>query len=112
MPVRAGEPVTAVLAAANRDPRAFGRPDELDLTRPAGPRGHLGYAHGPHFCLGAPLARVQVQVALAALLRSYPGLELAGHGGQVRRVPDPATWRLAALPVSLGQPGQPCRASS
>jgi cytochrome P450 len=103
VPVRAGEPVTAVLAAANRDPRAFGRPDELDITRPAGPRGHLGYAHGPHFCLGAPLARVQVQVALAALLRSYPGLELADQAsGQARRVPDPATWRLAALPVSLG----------
>jgi len=107
--VAAGEPVTAVLAAANRDPRVFDRPDELDITRPAGPRGHLGYAHGPHFCLGAPLARVQVQVALAALLRSYPGLELAGAGGRARRQPDPATWRLAALPVSLGQP---CRASS
>jgi cytochrome P450 len=107
VPVRAGEPVTAVLAAANRDPRAFDRPDELDITRPAGPRGHLGYAHGPHFCLGAPLARVQVQVALAALLRSYPELELADHGGPARRVPDPATWRLAALPVRLGQPCSP-----
>lgn len=113
VPVRAGEPVTAVLAAANRDPRAFSRPDELDITRPAGPRGHLGYAHGPHFCLGAPLARLQVQVALSALLRSYPGLELADQGdGRARRVPDPATWRLSALPVSLGQPGQPCRVTS
>jgi cytochrome P450 len=107
--VRAGEPVTAVLAAANRDPRVLDRPDELDITRAAGAPGHLGYAHGPHFCLGAPLARTQVQVALAALLRSYPGLELADAGGQARRVPDPATWRLAALPVRLGQP---CRASS
>jgi cytochrome P450 len=102
--VRAGEPVTAVIAAANRDPRVFDRPDELDITRPAGLRGHLGYAHGPHFCLGAPLARVQAQVALEVLLHSYPRLELASAGGQARRVPDPATWRLAALPVTLGQP--------
>jgi cytochrome P450 len=104
VPVRAGEPVTAVIAAASRDPRAFDRPDELDITRPAGARGHLGYAHGPHFCLGAPLARVQVQVALGALLDRYPGLALADPGGQAGRVPDPATWRLAALPVVLGQP--------
>ncbi len=49
------------------------------------------------------------RVALAVLLRRYPGLALAADDGQARRVPDPATWRLAALPVSLGQP---CRASS
>jgi cytochrome P450 len=107
--VGAGEPVTAVLAAANRDPRAFADPDRLDIIRPAGAPGHLGYAHGPHFCLGAPLARVQAEVALAVLLRRYPGLALADAGDRERRVPDPATWRLAALPVSLGQP---CRASS
>jgi cytochrome P450 len=107
--VRAGEPVTAVIAAANRDPRVFADPDQLDITRPAGAPGHLRYAHGPHFCLGAPLSRVQAQVALAVLLRHYPGLDLASRGDQDRHVPDPATWRLAALPVTLGQP---CRASS
>jgi cytochrome P450 len=107
--VRAGEPVTAVIAAANRDPRVFADPDQLDITRPAAAPRHLGYAHGPHFCLGAPLSQVQAQVALAVLLRRYPGLELASRGDQDRHVPDPATWRLAALPVTLGQP---CRASS
>ncbi|RKT54549.1 cytochrome P450 family protein [Saccharothrix australiensis] len=91
-----GEPVTAALAAANRDPRAFTDPDRLDLRRPAGRPAHLGYAHGPHFCLGAALARVQTEVALGALLRRFPALAIA----DARRAPDPGTWRLTALVVS------------
>lgn len=99
IPVGEGEPVTAVLACANRDPRAFTNPDQLDLRRPPGQAAHLGYAHGPHFCLGAALARVQIQVALTALLRRFPALALAGRGAQ--RIPDPGTLRLTALPVTL-----------
>lgn len=95
-----GAPVTVAIAAANRDPRAFGDPDRLDVTRPPG-AGHLGFAHGPHFCLGAAFARVQTEVALSALLRRFPGLTSAGPGP--RRPPDPGTWRLAALPVSAGR---------
>ncbi|MGW4471811.1 cytochrome P450 [Nonomuraea sp. NPDC004354] len=86
--------------SANRDPRVFADPDTLDVTRvPAAP-GHLGYAHGPHFCLGAGLARVEAEVALGALLRRFPRLAPAPgeHGG---RLPDPGTWRLAALPVTV-----------
>ena len=92
-----GEPVTAVAAAANRDPRAFTDPETLDLRAVRQP-GHLGFGHGPHFCLGASLARVQSEVALASLWRRYPALALAG---EARRAPDPGTWRLAALPVVL-----------
>lgn len=99
MPIGKGEPVTAALAAANRDPRVFTNPDVLDLHRPPGRPAHLGYAHGPHFCLGAALARVQVEVALTALLRRFPDITLADGGAQ--RIPDPGTWRLAALVVAL-----------
>ncbi|MET9018550.1 cytochrome P450 [Actinopolymorpha sp. NPDC004070] len=99
VPVAKGEPVTVALAAANRDPRVFTEPDRLDLRRPAGRPGHLGYAHGPHFCLGAALARVQTEAALTGLLRRFPALALADGGA--RRAPDPGTWRLTALPVSL-----------
>ncbi|WAL66383.1 cytochrome P450 [Amycolatopsis cynarae] len=99
MPIGNGEPVTAALAAANRDPRVFADPEHLDLLRPAGGPAHLGYAHGPHFCLGAALARVQTEVALTALLRRFPALALADGGAQ--RVPDPGTWRLTALAVTL-----------
>ncbi|MEU7898623.1 cytochrome P450 [Nonomuraea sp. NPDC049152] len=96
-----GEPVTAVIVSANRDPRAFADPDRLDITRVPGASGHLGYAHGPHFCLGAALARVQTEVALAALLRRFPCLALAVPEGQAGRLPDPGTWRMASLPVAL-----------
>ena len=92
-----GEPVTIVIAAANRDPRAFPQPETLDVTR-TGSTAHLGFAHGPHFCLGAAFARVQTQVALTRLLHRAPGLALAGD---VERVPDAGTWRLAAVPVAI-----------
>jgi cytochrome P450 len=98
--VRKGEPVTATIAAANRDPRAFADPDRLDISRATGPAGHLGFAHGPHFCLGASLARVQTEAALTALLHRFPGLTLAVAPEEVR-APDPGTWRLTALPVTL-----------
>ncbi|MFF4619089.1 cytochrome P450 family protein [Nonomuraea jabiensis] len=91
-----GVPVTASIAAANRDPRAFDEPDRFDVRRE--PSAHLGFAHGPHFCVGASLARVQTGIALGALLRRFPGLALAG---QARHMPDPGTWRLTSLPVTL-----------
>jgi cytochrome P450 len=97
VPIAAGTMVTTVIPAVNRDPRVFTDPDALDITR-TGASGHLGFAHGPHFCLGASLARVQTQVALTALLRRAPGLALAG---EVQRAPDGGTWRPAALPVTL-----------
>ncbi|MFI7232046.1 cytochrome P450 [Nonomuraea angiospora] len=96
VPVPKGVPVTASIASANRDPRAFDEPDRFDLRRE--PSAHLGFAHGPHFCVGASLARVQTGIALGALLRRFPGLALAS---EVRHMPDPGTWRLTALPVTL-----------
>ena len=95
-----GEPVTVATVGANRDPRAFAEPERLDLGRvPA--TGHLGFGHGPHFCLGASLARVQTEVALTTMLRRFPGLALAVAPADLQRTPDPGTWRLAALPVTL-----------
>jgi len=98
VPIPAGDAVTAVLAAANRDPRAYADPDHLDVRREPRP-AHLGFAHGPHFCLGASLARVQTEVALTALLDRFPGLALAADPDELR-APDPGTWRLTALPVT------------
>jgi cytochrome P450 len=95
--VAAGEPVTVAIAAANRDPRAYPDPDRFDITR--APANQLGFGHGPHFCLGAAHARVQTEVALAALLRR--DLTLTVDPADVR-VPDPGTWRLRALPVRIG----------
>ncbi|MBB6344887.1 cytochrome P450 [Nonomuraea muscovyensis] len=97
--VRKGETVTVALAAVNRDPRVYADPDRFDVMREPGAAGHLGFAHGPHFCLGASLARAQTDVALTALLRRSPGLALAV--ADAPRAPDPGTWRLLALPVTL-----------
>ncbi|GAB3584321.1 cytochrome P450 [Amycolatopsis endophytica] len=91
--IRQDEPIVTAAAAVNRDPRAFDNPDHLDVTRPGS--GHLGFGHGPHFCLGASLARVQTEVALTALL-SRP-LEAV----KVERAPDPGTWRLNSLVVRV-----------
>ncbi|WP_055700225.1 MULTISPECIES: cytochrome P450 [Streptomyces] len=81
-PVRLGgadlEPGTVVLPVtdgANRDPEVFPEPDTLDVDRPANP--HVALGHGRHRCLGAPLAQLELEVALGALLRALPGLTLA-----------------------------------
>jgi cytochrome P450 len=68
--LRAGERVYAMVAAANRDPRRFERPDELDLAR--SPNRHLTFGSGIHFCLGAPLARLEAQACITALLERHP----------------------------------------
>lgn len=74
--VRAGEPVVVDFAAADRDPRQFPDPDELRFDRAE--NQHLGFGHGVHHCLGAPLATVELQEGLRALLGKLPGLHIAG----------------------------------
>jgi cytochrome P450 len=73
-PIRRGDLVTVSLAGANRDPAVFADPDRFDVRR-ANARQNLAFAHGPHFCLGAQLARAETRAAMAALLR-LPGLRL------------------------------------
>ncbi|MDX3238013.1 cytochrome P450 [Streptomyces sp. ME03-5709C] len=97
--VATGDPVLVVLAAANRDPARFADPDTLDLSRRD--NQHLGYGHGIHYCLGAPLARLEAQAALATLLTRLPDLRLAADPADLR-------WRgglimrgLRTLPVSF-----------
>jgi cytochrome P450 len=95
--IKEGERVTAAMVAADRDPRVFDGADRLDVTR-SGP-AQLGFSHGPHFCLGASIARVQTEVALSALFARFPGLALAVD--DVPRAPDGGTWRPSALPLTL-----------
>ncbi len=89
--------VIAVMGAANRDPERFAEPDRLDLGRQD--NRHVAFAWAAHFCFGAPLARIEGQVALEAVLRRMPRLRLAGG---------PLQWRenlglrgLTALPVKF-----------
>lgn len=73
--IPAREQVLVVLAATGRDPIRFAGPEELDLTR--GERGHLAFGYGIHFCLGAPLARLEGEVAFTSLLARFPAIRLA-----------------------------------
>lgn len=74
--VRKGQKLWAMIGAANRDPERFSEPDRLDIARKPNP--HVAFGHGIHTCLGAPLARMQVQIAFSTLLRRLPNLRLAG----------------------------------
>lgn len=97
--VATGDPVLVVLAAADRDPARFEDPDRLDLARRD--NQHLGYGHGIHYCVGAPLARLEGQAALGTLLTRLPDVRLAGDPADLR-------WRgglimrgLRTLPVQF-----------
>lgn len=93
--VRAGEAVLLLLGAANRDPDVFPDPDRLDVTR--APERHLAFGLGIHFCLGAPLARLEGQIALAALARR--DLALAGDPSYKDNL---ILRGMSELPVRLG----------
>ncbi|HEY6314669.1 MAG TPA: cytochrome P450 [Streptosporangiaceae bacterium] len=90
--IRAGDQVTVSIAGANRDPAVFGDPDRFDLRRPNAAM-HLAFAHGPHFCLGAHLARLEARTAVEALLtlprlRLDPDSPSAPRGLVFRKPPD------------------------
>jgi len=92
-----GSLVLAAVASANRDARQFENPDRLDITR--GNNRHLAFGHGPHFCLGAPLARLEDQIAIPALIRRLPRLRLAIPAERLRWRATPILRGLEALPV-------------
>lgn len=95
--IRKRQAVIAVMGAANRDPERFPEPDQLDICRQD--NRHVAFAWASHFCFGAPLARIEGQVAFETILRRMPNLRLK---------PEPVTWRenlglrgLKALPISF-----------
>ena len=97
--IKRGEALNVMLASANRDPALMADPGRFDITRP--PVKHLGFGTGIHACLGAPLARLEGQIAFPALIRRFPDIRSAVP-------PDELVWRLtgvtrglAALPVAV-----------
>ena len=97
-PIARGELVIAVVGSANRDDAQFPDADVLDLGRTA--NRHVGFGRGPHFCLGAPLARLETEIALETLLRRLPNLRLAIAEDDLYWRPIPLFRSLASLPVA------------
>ncbi|HET6293419.1 MAG TPA: cytochrome P450 [Kribbella sp.] len=95
--VPAGETVLLGIASANRDSTRFPEADRLDFDRVVG--GHLALGHGIHYCLGAPLARLEMEIALEAMLDRLPGLALGVPRTEVEWRPSIRTRGLVALPV-------------
>jgi cytochrome P450 len=95
--VAAGQSVTPILAAANRDPSAHVDPERFDITR--GKIEHHSFGGGVHYCLGAPLARAEAQIAVGTLVRRFPAIRLADSPFVWRRVP--GFRGLAKLPVLI-----------
>jgi cytochrome P450 len=92
----AGDFVLPLLGAANHDPATFADPEKLDIGR--NPNPHVAFGRGIHFCLGAPLARVEGQLAIGALVRRFPKLTLAGEPERRKQI----TLRgLSSLPVAV-----------
>jgi cytochrome P450 len=98
--IPAGEPVLVVTSSANRDPARFPDPDRLDVGRDAS--GHVAFGHGIHYCVGAPLARLEGEIAFGALLSRFPGLALAVDPAALRWRPSSLIHGLETLPVRLG----------
>ncbi len=92
--IKRGDGVIVIVGSANRDASRFPEPDTLDLERDD--LKHLAFGRGSHYCLGAPLARVEAEIALATLLRRLPGVRLAMS-------PDDLYWRPVPLFRSLAE---------
>jgi cytochrome P450 len=95
-----GDTVMLCLASANRDPARYPDADQFDVHR--ADKGHLVLGHGLHFCLGASLARIEIQVGLATLLRRFPELRLAVAPDKLKWRPSWRSHALQTLPVTLG----------
>jgi cytochrome P450 len=98
-PMRRGQMIFAGLAAANSDPAVFENPERLDLRRH--PNHHLAFGEGIHYCLGAALARLEIEIALRRLFTRFPNLRLAIPRTQVRFSPYPGVHGLVSLPLQL-----------
>jgi cytochrome P450 len=99
--VPAGAPLVAWIGSANRDERQFREPEQFDIDRT--PNRHLAFGHGIHFCLGAPLARLEARIALQGILDRLPGLTLA-PGARLERMDSTIIYGVKELPVSWTTP--------
>jgi cytochrome P450 len=96
--IRAGEGAVASLSLANRDDAVFGEPDDFDLHREA--HQHIAFGFGVHQCIGQPLARAELRIALVELARRFPGLSLVGTPADITTRDTSIVYGLAELPIT------------
>lgn len=94
-----GHIVTPLLGSANRDPDVFEDPDRFDIQRES--KRHLGFGKGIHYCLGAPLARMETRIALKVLLSRYPNLELVQPAEELKIQQVPLFHRFKEVPLTM-----------
>ncbi len=99
-----GEIVLVLLSAANRDPAQYPSPGRLDIGRDAA--GHLSFGHGIPYCLGAPLATMEAEIAIAGLLTRFPEMTLAVAPTKLRWRPSTLVHGPVPLPVRLRRPAE------
>jgi cytochrome P450 len=99
--IAAGDRVFGLLAAANRDPSVFTRSADLDLARK--PNKHLAFSSGVHFCLGAPLARLEAQIALGEIVTRFPDYEFAEPLENIPWTNSMVARGPTRLPIRLGR---------
>jgi cytochrome P450 len=99
VPIGPGEVVLVSLSGANRDPARYADPERLDVGRDSG--GHVAFGHGIHYCLGAPLARLEAEIAFGGLLERFPDMTLAVPPDALRWRPSTLIHGLESLPVRL-----------
>jgi len=97
-PIPRGEKIALLFGAANRDPRVFPSPDEFDVGR-ANAAEHISFGGGIHVCIGAPLARIELEESLRALAERCPRMQLTS---EPRRIPAFVIWGLEAVELTLG----------
>jgi cytochrome P450 len=97
--IREGDGVMALLTVANRDEREFSRPNEFDIERPR--RAHLAFGYGPHLCLGAALAQLEMRVAFSYLARTFPRMSLAAEEDALQYRTKVLIYGVHELPIRL-----------
>ncbi len=96
-----GEMIYVAVTAANRDPARFSAPDSLGIESDSS--GHLSFGHGIHYCVGAPLARLEASIAVGSLLQRFPDIALPSGAPEPRWQPSTLIRGMFALPVLLGR---------